>query len=64
MPDSRIPDPTLMSRLQLSVKGVDWAASLVATGSTSDRAANGPHTSKSIICLATRRSSRSASAGC
>ncbi len=25
----RIPDPTLMARLQLSVKGVDWAASLV-----------------------------------
>ena len=30
MADSRIPDPTLMARLQLSVKGVDWAASLVA----------------------------------
>ena len=29
MPESRIPDPTLMARLQLSVKGVDWAASLV-----------------------------------
>jgi len=29
MADSRIPDPTLMARLQLSVKGVDWAASLV-----------------------------------
>jgi hypothetical protein len=27
----RIPDPTLMARLQLSVKGVDWAASLVAS---------------------------------
>jgi hypothetical protein len=26
----RIPDPTLMARLQLSVKGVDWASSLVA----------------------------------
>ncbi len=25
----RFPDPTLMARLQLSVKGVDWAASLV-----------------------------------
>ena len=30
MPARRIPDPTLMARLQLSVKGVDWAASLVA----------------------------------
>ena len=30
MTDHRIPDPTLMARLQLSVKGVDWAASLVA----------------------------------
>ena len=29
MPDKRVPDPTLMARLQLSVKGVDWAASLV-----------------------------------
>lgn len=29
MPE-RIPDPTLMARLQLSVKGIDWAASLVA----------------------------------
>jgi hypothetical protein len=29
MTDRRIPDPTLMARLQLSVKGVDWAASLV-----------------------------------
>lgn len=29
MPEKRIPDPTLMARLQLSVKGVDWAASLV-----------------------------------
>jgi len=27
---SRIPDPTLMARLQLSVKGIDWAASLVS----------------------------------
>ena len=27
--EQRIPDPTLMARLQLSVKGVDWAASLV-----------------------------------
>ncbi|MCA9830848.1 MAG: DinB family protein [Dehalococcoidia bacterium] len=26
----RIPDPTMMARLQLSVKGVDWAASLMA----------------------------------
>ncbi|GBD22778.1 hypothetical protein HRbin29_00422 [bacterium HR29] len=26
---ARIPDPTLMARLQLSVKGLDWAASLV-----------------------------------
>lgn len=26
-PPHRIPDPTLMARLQLSVKGVDWAAS-------------------------------------
>lgn len=25
----RIPDPTLMARLQLSVKGVDWASGLV-----------------------------------
>ncbi len=30
MAQIRIPDPTLMARLQLSVKGVDWAASLVA----------------------------------
>lgn len=29
MAEKRIPDPTLMARLQLSVKGVDWAASLV-----------------------------------
>lgn len=29
MPETRVPDPTLMARLQLSVKGVDWAASLV-----------------------------------
>lgn len=29
MAESRIPDPTLMARLQLSVKGVDWAASRV-----------------------------------
>lgn len=29
MADTRIPDPTLMARLQLSVKGVDWAASRV-----------------------------------
>ena len=29
MTERRIPDPTLMARLQLSVKGVDWAASLV-----------------------------------
>lgn len=29
MAESRIPDPTLMARLQLSVKGIDWAASLV-----------------------------------
>lgn len=29
MADTRIPDPTLMARLQLSVKGIDWAASLV-----------------------------------
>lgn len=28
--ERRIPDPTLMARLQLSVKGVDWAAGLVA----------------------------------
>ncbi len=27
--ERRIPDPTLMARLQLSVKGVDWAAGLV-----------------------------------
>jgi len=27
--EARIPDPTLMARLQLSVKGIDWAASLV-----------------------------------
>ncbi|MBI2766356.1 MAG: DinB family protein [Chloroflexi bacterium] len=31
MADSRIPDPTLMARLQLSVKGVDWAAARVRT---------------------------------
>ncbi|MEX0784673.1 MAG: DinB family protein [Dehalococcoidia bacterium] len=30
MPETRIPDPTLMARLQLSVTGIDWAASLVA----------------------------------
>lgn len=30
MTERRVPDPTLMARLQLSVKGVDWAASLVA----------------------------------
>ena len=30
MTEKRVPDPTLMARLQLSVKGVDWAASLVA----------------------------------
>ena len=30
MAEKRVPDPTLMARLQLSVKGVDWAASLVA----------------------------------
>lgn len=30
MAELRIPDPTLMARLQLSVKGVDWAAGLVA----------------------------------
>jgi hypothetical protein len=29
MAEGRIPDPTLMARLQLSVKGIDWAASLV-----------------------------------
>lgn len=29
MTEPRIPDPTLMARLQLSVKGVDWAASLI-----------------------------------
>jgi hypothetical protein len=29
MAEPRIPDPTLMARLQLSVKGVDWASSLV-----------------------------------
>ncbi len=29
MVEPRIPDPTLMARLQLSVKGVDWAASRV-----------------------------------
>lgn len=29
MASERIPDPVLMTRLQLSVKGVDWAASLV-----------------------------------
>lgn len=28
MAERRIPDPTLMARLQLSAKGVDWAASL------------------------------------
>jgi hypothetical protein len=27
--ERRIPDPTLMARLQLSVKGVDWASGLV-----------------------------------
>ncbi len=30
MKEKRIPDPTLMARLQLSAKGVDWAASLTA----------------------------------
>lgn len=30
MPADRIPDPTLMARLQLSVKGVDWAASRIS----------------------------------
>lgn len=30
MTEKRIPDPTLMARLQLSAKGVDWAASLTA----------------------------------
>lgn len=29
MSERRVPDPTLMARLQLSVKGVDWAASLL-----------------------------------
>lgn len=29
MAEQRAPDPTLMARLQLSVKGVDWAASLL-----------------------------------
>ena len=29
MSEKRIPDPTLMARLQLSAKGVDWAAALV-----------------------------------
>lgn len=29
MTEKRVPDPTLMARLQLSAKGVDWAASLV-----------------------------------
>ncbi len=29
MAEKRIPDPTLMARLQLSVKGIDWASSLV-----------------------------------
>ncbi|MCC6958762.1 MAG: DinB family protein [Dehalococcoidia bacterium] len=29
MAEQRVPDPTLMARLQLSVKGIDWAASLV-----------------------------------
>jgi DinB superfamily len=27
--ERRVPDPTLMARLQLSVKGVDWACSLL-----------------------------------
>ncbi len=30
MAEQRIPDPTLMARLQLSAKGVDWVAGLVA----------------------------------
>lgn len=30
MAEKRIPDPTLMARLQLSVKGIDWAAGLVS----------------------------------
>ena len=30
MSERRIPDPTLMARLPLSVKGVEWAASLLA----------------------------------
>jgi hypothetical protein len=29
MSEKRVPDPTLMARLQLSAKGVDWAAALV-----------------------------------
>ena len=29
MAEKRLPDPTLIARLQLSVKGVDWATSLV-----------------------------------
>ena len=30
MAEKRVPDPTLMARLQLSARGVDWAASLTA----------------------------------
>ncbi len=30
MPDARIPDPTLIARLQLNVTAIDWAAALVA----------------------------------
>lgn len=29
MSDKRVPDPTLMARLVLSIKGVEWAASLL-----------------------------------
>ena len=30
MTEQRVPDPTLMARLVLSIKGVEWAASLLA----------------------------------
>ncbi len=29
MAEARIPDPTLIAQLQESMKGIDWAASLV-----------------------------------
>ncbi len=40
MAERRIPDPTLMARLPLSIKGVEWAASLLA-GSAHERPEDG-----------------------